>query len=108
MCFHFASQYGNSRAVPNMPLTAAVGGLSPAGTFWFFAAIIIVGGFWVWFTIPETARRSLESMNRLFSLPWYKIGLQGNMFAVEQGKIVDEKKVAAENKDGVAQQIEKA
>lgn len=48
------------------------------GTFWCFAAVTLVGGIWVWFFVPETAGRSLESMNDLFELPWYKIGRYGN------------------------------
>ena len=78
MCAHFANQYGNSRAVPNLLLPTSQGGFGPHGTFWFFASVTIVGGFWVWLSVPETARRDLESMDRLFALPWYKIGLYGN------------------------------
>lgn len=70
MTLHFVNQYGNSRAVPNMLLAASQGGITPLGTFWFFSAVTIVGGIWVLFTIPETAGRSLESMDRLFELPW--------------------------------------
>ncbi|KAH6617691.1 general substrate transporter [Chaetomium sp. MPI-SDFR-AT-0129] len=81
MTFHFANQYGNSRAVPNMLLPTSSGGISPQGTFWFFAAVTLLGGVWVWFAMPETAGRSLESMDRLFSLPWYKIGRYGNRVA---------------------------
>lgn len=77
MCFHFVNQYGNSRAVPNMLLPTSDGGLSPNGTFWFFTAITCVGGVWAWFFIPETAGRSLESMDALFKLPWYRIGRFG-------------------------------
>jgi hypothetical protein len=66
------NQYGNSRAVPNMLLT-----LQPSGTFWFFTALTCIGGIWAWCFIPETAGRSLESMDALFRLPWYKIGLHG-------------------------------
>ena len=84
MTLHFANQYGNSRAVPNMLLPVATGGINPNGTFWCFAAVTIVGGMWVWVSVPETAGRSLESMDRLFSLPWYKIGLHGNRDAEEQ------------------------
>ncbi len=82
MCAHFANSYGNSRAVPNMLLPVSDGGLSPMGTFWMFAAVTILGGIWVWVTIPETKGRSLESMDVLFTLPWYKIGLYGNKHAV--------------------------
>lgn len=81
MTAHFANQYGNTRAVPNMLLPTADGGISPMGTFWCFAAVTLLGGFWVWFFVPETAGRSLESMDRLFELPWYKIGRYGNLDA---------------------------
>ncbi|KAJ5110415.1 hypothetical protein N7532_000950 [Penicillium argentinense] len=91
MTLHFANQYGNARAVPNMLLPVAEGGISPKGTFWCFAAVTIVGGIWVWFTVPETAGRSLESMDRLFSLPWYRIGLHGNKDAELQDQVLDEK-----------------
>lgn len=77
MCTHFANTYGNSRAVPNMLLPTSQGGLGSAGTFWMFAAVTAVGGVWVWVTVPETAGRSLETMDRVFLLPWYKIGLHG-------------------------------
>ncbi|CZT09986.1 probable MFS quinate transporter [Rhynchosporium agropyri] len=77
MCFHFVNQYGNSRAVPNMLLPTDEGGLSPAGTFWLFTVITMVGGAWAWFFIPETAGRSLEGMDRLFTLKWYQIGRFG-------------------------------
>lgn len=97
MCFHFVNQYGNSRAVPQMLLAASDGGLSPKGTFWLFTAITVIGGVWAWFTIPETAGRSLEGIDALFKLPWYKIGRYGqreaeidDQFARE--KVFDEKK----------------
>ncbi|KAK4207299.1 quinate permease [Rhypophila decipiens] len=91
MTFHFVNQYGNSRAVPNMLLPVADGGISPQGTFWCFAAVTIIGGLWVWFFVPETAGRTLESMDRLFSLPWYKIGLYGNRDAEIQDAAANEK-----------------
>jgi len=77
MCFHFVNQYGNSRAVPSMLLPTSEGGLSPFGTFWLFTAITVVGGIWAWWFIPETAGLSLEQMDHLFRLPWYKIGTKG-------------------------------
>lgn len=91
MTLHFANQYGNSRAVPNMLLASGQGGITPMGTFWFFAAVTIVGGVWVWFSVPETSGRSLESMDRLFALPWYKIGLHGNKDAEERDLAVAQK-----------------
>jgi sugar porter (SP) family MFS transporter len=107
MTLHFANQYGNSRAVPNMLLPTSAGGISPKGTFWCFAAVTIVGGVWVWFSVPETSGRSLESMDRLFDLPWYKIGLHGNKDADEQDMAYDEKKRVAEETHGVAHQVER-
>lgn len=91
MTLHFANQYGNSRAVPNMLLPTALGGISPKGTFWCFAAITILGGLWVWVVVPETAGRTLESMDRLFELPWYKIGLHGNKDADQKDQAMTEK-----------------
>jgi sugar porter (SP) family MFS transporter len=106
MTLHFANQYGNSRAVPVMLLDVAQGGISPKGTFWCFAAVTVLGGFWVWFFVPETGGRTLESMDRLFDLPWYKIGLYGNKHAEEKDMAVDEKQRAAEEEYGRVQQIE--
>ncbi|KAL2826309.1 general substrate transporter [Aspergillus cavernicola] len=96
MTLHFANQYGNSRAVPNMLLPTAEGGIDPKGTFWCFAAVTILGGIWVLVSIPETAGRTLESMDALFQLPWYRIGLHGAKDAemrdmVAEGKLDDEK-----------------
>lgn len=88
-----------------MLLPTSEGGITPAGTLWSFACITILGLAWVWFTIPETAGRTLESTDRLFSLPWYKIGRYGNKFATEQDVIATEE-TAAEERDGVVRQIE--
>ena len=106
MTLHFANQYGNSRAVPNMLLPTADGGISPMGTFWCFAAVTIVGGIWVWFSIPETAGRSLESMDRLFDLPWYQIGRYGNADAEKQDEAYDEKARVADETMGHGAHIE--
>ncbi|CAI7655023.1 hypothetical protein PCG10_000505 [Penicillium crustosum] len=107
MTLHFANQYGNARAVPNMLLPVAKGGIDPKGTFWCFAAITIIGGVWVWFSIPETAGRSLESMDRLFALPWYKIGRYGNRDADERDQVIDEKMEMAVQTHGTAQHVER-
>jgi hypothetical protein len=96
MTLHFANQYGNSRAVPNMLLPISDGGISPKGTFWCFAAVTFIGGLWVWFFVPETSGRTLESMDRLFDLPWYRIGLYGNKDAEAQDEIMNEKQRQAE------------
>ena len=107
MTLHFANQYGNARAVPNMLLPVAKGGIDPKGTFWCFAAITILGGIWVWFSIPETAGRSLESMDRLFALPWYKIGRYGNKDAEERDHVVNEKMEVMTQSHGTAQHVER-
>jgi hypothetical protein len=107
MTLHFANQYGNSRAVPNMLLPVAEGGISPKGTFWFFGIITLIGGIWVWFSIPETAGRTLESMDRLFELPWYRIGRYGNQDAEERDQVVDEKMEAMTSQHGTSQHVER-
>lgn len=84
MCFHFVNQYGNSRAVPQMLLPVSQGGLTPAGTFWLFTAITLLGLVWAWYFIPETAGLSLEQMDYLFRLRWYKIGVFGRKEAERQ------------------------
>lgn len=106
MTLHFANQYGNARAVPNMLLPTSDGGISPKGTFWFFAAVTIVGGIWVWFSVPETAGRTLESMDRLFALPWYQIGRHGNADAEVRDQVMDEKMDTVEAQ-GAAQHVER-
>ncbi|GAB7350771.1 hypothetical protein MBLNU459_g1313t1 [Dothideomycetes sp. NU459] len=89
------------RAVPSMLLDTSDGGLPPKGTFWLFTVITVIGGVWVWFFLPETAGRSLESMDELFKLPWYRIGRFGqqeaeinDQFARE--KVMDEKRADVE------------
>ncbi|KAI4753149.1 MFS quinate transporter [Aureobasidium sp. EXF-3400] len=72
MAFHFVNQYGNSKAVPEMFV-----GMTTAGTMFFFAAITLIGLFWVYFFLPETSGRSLESMDAVFELPWWKVGRYG-------------------------------
>ncbi|GAB7350770.1 hypothetical protein MBLNU459_g1313t2 [Dothideomycetes sp. NU459] len=87
--------------VPSMLLDTSDGGLPPKGTFWLFTVITVIGGVWVWFFLPETAGRSLESMDELFKLPWYRIGRFGqqeaeinDQFARE--KVMDEKRADVE------------
>lgn len=107
MTLHFANQYGNSRAVPNMLLSVSDGGITPKGAFWCFAAVTFVGGIWVWFFVPETSGRTLESMDRLFELPWHRIGLHGNKDAEERDNAYEEKRRVGEEERGQADQVEK-
>ncbi len=95
-----------------MLLPTSKGGLSSAGTFWFFAAITIIGLFWAWFFIPETAGLSLENMDQLFTLRWWQIGRMGRAFANEEeqrsvaralqekeGAVVEERVETSERRD---------
>lgn len=81
MAMHFIGQYTVNKALPSMLLEDQ--GLTPEGTFYFFGVISVVGALWVWFCVPEAAGRSLESIDRLFDLPWWRIGLFGRKFAEE-------------------------
>jgi hypothetical protein len=80
MTFHFVNQYGNSKAVPLMFL-----GMTTGGTMMFFSCVTTVGLVWVWFFLPETSGKSLESMDEMFNLPWYLIGRKGAQLTKGQG-----------------------
>jgi Sugar (and other) transporter len=95
MFLHFVNQYGSNKAVPLMLLK-----MRPAGTFWFFSGVTVVGGLWAWFFIPETASRSLESMDRLFQLPWYNIGRMGQREAEEEERHEQESEQKASDMRG--------
>ena len=45
-------------------------------------------------------------MDRLFSLPWYKIGMHRNQVAEEQDAILSEKEAAMEHDGGIVHQVE--
>ncbi|KAH0407516.1 MFS quinate transporter, partial [Aureobasidium melanogenum] len=96
MAFHFVNQYGNSKAVPEMFV-----GMTTAGTMYFFAAITLVGLAWVYFFLPETSGRSLESLDAVFELPWYKIGRYGSKVAVSPTLYESEKDGMAEKNQQV-------
>lgn len=72
MVLHFANQYGNSKALPKMMIA-----MKPSGSFYFFCGVLAFSLFWGWFFVPEVAGRSLESMDEIFSLPWYLVGRKG-------------------------------
>ncbi|KAF1808671.1 MFS quinate transporter-like protein [Eremomyces bilateralis CBS 781.70] len=79
MTFHFVNQYGNSKAVPLMFLDMTEG-----GTMFFFTAVTLLGLLWAIFLLPELSGMSLESIDRVFELPWWQIGLRGRKVAKEQ------------------------
>lgn len=64
-----------------MLLPANEQGITPHGSFYFFAAVGVIGAVWVWLFVPEAADRSLESIDKLFDLPWHRIGLYGKAYA---------------------------
>ncbi|KAF3043808.1 hypothetical protein E8E12_010463 [Didymella heteroderae] len=68
MAFHWAFYFGCSRAMPS--LLAAT---KRYGAFVFFACMCCVSLVYVFFALPETAGRSLESMDALFERPWYTV-----------------------------------
>nr|SIP56075.1 putative sugar porter [Yarrowia phangngaensis] len=84
MVFHFVNQYGNSKALPAMRL-----GLTNEGTMFFFAAVILIGLAWAWFFLPEVSGRSLESIDDMFSLPWYLVGRKGHILVPEKPALVE-------------------
>jgi hypothetical protein len=66
--FHWAFYFGCSRAMPSM-----LAGIDRYGAFIFFASICTISLAYVYVALPETAGRSLESMNMLFERPWYTV-----------------------------------
>jgi hypothetical protein len=83
-----------------MLLPTSKGGLTPAGTFWLFTAITLLGGAWAWCFIPETAGLSLEQMDYLFKLKWYRVGIWGRKDAERQVAIDTERWHAGTEKPG--------
>ncbi|KAJ5569733.1 quinate permease [Penicillium hispanicum] len=63
-CFHYGNRIGISKATPSMLL---VSGLSPAGTFWFFSGISMLGLIFAIWWLPETAGKGLEETNELYA-----------------------------------------
>ncbi|KAH7122071.1 general substrate transporter [Dactylonectria estremocensis] len=68
MAVHWAMYFGCSRAMPS--LLAAT---DRYGAFIFFLSICSVSLVYVYFALPETSGRSLESMDKLFERPWYTV-----------------------------------
>ncbi|KAG5657965.1 hypothetical protein KAF25_006916 [Fusarium avenaceum] len=68
MAVHWAMYFGCSRAMPS--LLAAT---ERYGAFMFFLSICTVSLVYVYFAMPETSGRSLESMDKLFERPWYTV-----------------------------------
>lgn len=67
MILHFANQYGNSKALPKMMIA-----MNPYGAFYFFVGVLVLSLVWAFF-LPELKGRSLESIEEVFTLPWYNL-----------------------------------
>ncbi|KAL1857006.1 hypothetical protein VTK73DRAFT_8154 [Phialemonium thermophilum] len=61
--------FGITRAFPNMVAT-----MHAWGPFALFTACTAVSTTWVYLAFPECKGRSMENMDALFYLPWYKVG----------------------------------
>ncbi|KAI9170713.1 Quinate permease [Paramyrothecium foliicola] len=68
MAVHWANYFGCSRAMPSLLV-----GTKRYGAFIFFCCICTISLTYVYFAMPETAGRSLESMDQLFEEKWYKV-----------------------------------
>ncbi|KAJ5614107.1 quinate permease [Penicillium herquei] len=63
-CIHFGNRIGTSKATPYLLLSS---GLTPAGTFWFFTGVSILGLLFAIFFLPETSGKGLEETNQLYA-----------------------------------------
>lgn len=91
-----------------MLLPAAEGGMGPAGAFWFFGTLTLIGMAWAWFFIPETTGLSLEQLDRLFTLRWWQIGRMGQAHAkAELQAVEEENELSAEEKAKASAYVEK-
>ena len=86
-----------------MLLPTKAGGLSSAGTFWFFAVITVIGFFWAWLFIPETSGMGLESIDKLFTLRWWQIGRMGRKMANEEEQRAIERTL--QEKEGAVSEV---
>ncbi|KAJ5725539.1 quinate permease [Penicillium malachiteum] len=63
-CIHFGNRIGTSKATPYLLLNS---GLTPAGTFWFFTGVSLLGLIFAIFYLPETSGKGLEETNQLYA-----------------------------------------
>jgi hypothetical protein len=80
--------------------------MTTGGTMLFFSCVTAIGLAWVWFFLPETSGKSLESMDELFNLPWYLIGRKGAELSKGQGGLSEV--LDAEGEKAVISQMEDA
>ncbi|GAA6031819.1 hypothetical protein JCM8097_002006 [Rhodosporidiobolus ruineniae] len=68
MALHWLMNFANSVATPSFLVAG-----KRFGPFIFFSSICAISIVFVFFCMPETAGRSLESMDKLFSVPLHQI-----------------------------------
>lgn len=105
ICFYLINQYGNSKAVPLISLNNAPG-IKPQGTLWFFSAATLLGLAYVWFFMPEIAGKSLEEMDKIFSLPWWIIGRKAAKLTEGKGSVAEALRIGDLEKTANIQQVE--
>ena len=44
-------------------------GVSRPGTFWLYGGVAALGALWLWLRMPETANKSLDEIEALFTDP---------------------------------------
>ncbi|XP_076098671.1 proton myo-inositol cotransporter-like [Mytilus galloprovincialis] len=59
-----------------LTLTDSVGAY---GTYWLFAAVVVLGFIFLFFTLPETKDKKLEDVESLFETPWCSYGKSGSL-----------------------------
>lgn len=98
MVCHFANQYGNTKAVPEMFLSMGKG-----GTLLFFAVVTAVGFVWVLVSVPELAGKSLEEIDAVFELSWWRIGIWGG----REGRVRRDGEEGLEREKEIAVEVER-
>ncbi|KAH8435227.1 sugar porter family MFS transporter [Aspergillus melleus] len=96
--------FGITRGFPNMTVD-----MQAWGPFALFTAFTALATVWVFLAFPECKGRSMESADKLFSLPWWRIGFvkvgededgvrgRENKGDVEEGMEVEEKRSESEH-----------
>ncbi|KAF2014992.1 general substrate transporter [Aaosphaeria arxii CBS 175.79] len=68
--WQYLINFALTRAQPNMVVT-----IHPWGPFALFACVTAVATVYCYFCLPETKGLSMEHMDQLFDVPWYRVGI---------------------------------
>ncbi|KAL0929692.1 sugar transporter [Colletotrichum truncatum] len=99
--WQYLVNFALSRAQPNMVIT-----MHSWGPFLLFTLFTTISTTYCYFAYPETKGISMESMDQLFQMPWYKVGKSSLAIVKSQNldnSTSDEEKVmvvTTENADG--------